>query len=459
MAPIPEFRCVVDPPGFIISTNLKAIFLFDHCEAMPLLSGMGDITSLKSRARVYRQLRCRSDLVRTQLIPTAVADGTAADRIFHDMTKAYFEGDVRSGRLVGTADILKAGDAADTGEFHVPTMDELTAPRGHRCTVTGFETLHPRYLKGTSGNFFDAIDNGRARRRRGEFDPGFLTIVSFCLQLAHIAEDGTGRTAEDMLVLLAAESGRTLTISQTGYRGALEGTGHPVFYKLTAQKIFHFEVVANFYRFLGLAVPESMSFEISNIVSELGRIGISDGNNRLGWPDGLGPAIAGIYKEIADDPGPDGELFRPSHPYGIYAGFLACELIYLTLCMEDPSRYLPGLKLRYPAGINCDSHSLTSGLDRTYLPVAEGIGDICDEAVALIESVRLGLSDRDQSKLETAVKRIESEDAEIGRLFRRELSLFLTEDEKNAIQFAIPHAMTGDQLEKQIRDGIRKVRG
>lgn len=425
---------------------------------MPLLSDMGNITSLKSRVRVYRQLRCRSDLVRTQLIPTAVADRTPAGRIFYDMIRAYFEGDVRSGRLVSTADISKGYGTADTGELHLPTMDELAAPRNHRCTNTGFESLHPGYLKGISGNFFDAIDNDRPRRRRGEFDPGFLTIVNFCLQLAHIATDGTGRTAEDMLVLLAAESGRTLTTSTTGYRGALEGTGYPIFYKLTAQKVLYFEVVANFYRFLGLAVPQSMSFEINEIVPELGRIRTSDGKNRLGWPDGLGPAITRIYKEIADDPGSDSELFLPSHPYGFYARFLACELIYFILCLEAPSRYLPGLKLRYPASMNCDAHSLKFSLGRTYLPIAEGVGDICDKAVALIESVRLGWSDRDQPKLETAVKRIESEDAEIGRLFRRELSVFLTEAEKNAIQFAIPHGMTGDQLEKQIRDGIRKIR-
>ena len=262
-----------------------------------------------------------------------------------------------------------------------------------------------------------------------------------------------------MLVLLAAESGRTLSISPTGYRGTLEGTGYPLFYRRAAQRILFFEVVENFFKFLGLAAPNPISFEINDIVSTLSRIGSTDGDNRLGWPDGLGPTIASISKEIANDPGSDSELFWPSHPYRFYAEFLACELIYFTLCLEDPSRYMPGLKSRYPASINCAVHSLLFGLDQTYHPIPDGIGEPCDEAVALIESVKLGWAARDESRLQTAVKHVESEDAEIGRLFRRELSLFLTDDEKTAIQVVFTDGMTGDQLEEQIRAGARKARG
>ena len=92
---------------------------------MSLILGMGDIKSLKSRVRVYRQLRRGSDLVRTQLIPTAVADGTPADRIFFDMTKAYFEGNVSSGQLINTLDMLKSDTSTGGGEHYVPTMGEL----------------------------------------------------------------------------------------------------------------------------------------------------------------------------------------------------------------------------------------------------------------------------------------------------------------------------------------------
>ena len=420
---------------------------------------MGDVKSLKSRVRVYRQLRRRSDLVRTQLIPTAVADGTPAGRIFFDMTKAYFEGDVRSGQLVNTLDVSKADSSTEADEHYVPTMGELAAPRRHRCRKTGFESLHPRYLKGICDNLFDAIDADRARRRGGVFAPEFLTLVNLCLLLAHIAEDGTGRTGEDMLVLLAAESGRALSISPTGYRGAVEGSGYPSIYRWSVQRILFFEVVDNFFKALGLAAPNPFSIETDDIVSTLGPTGSTDGGNRLGWPNGLGPTIASIIKEIAVDPGADSEIFRPSNPYRFYAEFLACELIYFTLCLEAPSRYMPGLKLRYPASINCSLHSLLYDLNRTYHPISDGIGAPCDEAVALIESVRLGWVARDKSRLETAVKRVETEDTEIGRLFRQELSSFLTEDEKNAIQVVITHGMTGDQLEEQIRAGVRKVRG
>jgi len=415
--------------------------------------------SLNARAHVFRQLRRRSDFVRAQLIPAAVADGTPAVRIYFDMTQAYFDGDVRSGQLLSTYDLSAIDEPNGENQPHQLTMEALAGPRNKRRMVAGFETLHPRYLKGISGYLFDAIDNDRARRRHGQFDLGPLIIINFLMTLMHIAEDGTGRTGEDMLVLLAAESGRTLSTSQSGYRGALEGAEYPVFYKEAAQRIFYFEVVGNFYKSLGLTMPEWSSYDFNKIAVVLSGARSTDNNNRLGWPDGLGPSIESIYKETAAGPGADAELFQPSNPYRYYAQFLASEAIYFALCLAAPSRYMPGLQSRYPSSISCCTHSLMLGLGRTYHAIADDIGGPCDKAVALIESVRRGWAVRDDCQLEAAVLKVESEDAKIGRLFRNELSSFLSIDEQTAIAFERSHGMTGDQLEKQILAGARKIRG
>jgi hypothetical protein len=414
---------------------------------------MNDHKDLKSRARVYRQLRCSSDQVRGRLIPDALSNKTPAGQIYFDMVTSYFKENVGAGQR------LSAHNLNDEIEHHQPTMDALARPRTHRCMVSGFEQLHPRYIQGVCDALFSTIDYDRARRLRGDFDPSFLLIVNFLLQLIHVAEDGTGRTNEDMLVLLAAETGRTLSNSQTGYRGVLEGAGYPIYYKEVAQRILFFEVVGNFYKSLGLTAPEPVSYDLVKILTELNRVGSARNNDAQKWPDGLGPTIADTLKEITADPGSDSELFQATSAYRFYAEFLAGELIYFTLCLQDPGRYMPALKSRYPASVSCCSRSLEDSLDRTYHPVADDVGAPCDKAVALIEAVKLGWVARDQSILEKAVNNIEAKDAAIAQLFRKELSVFLTESEKTAIAFGNPLTMTGIDLQNKIQAGVMKIRG
>lgn len=319
--------------------------------------------------------------------------------------------------------------------------------------------LHPRYLKGVSSLFFQALDRDRPHRQQGEFDLIYLVIANLVLQLAHIAEDGTGRTAEDMLVLLAAETGRNLTISPTGYRAALEGPGYPVFFRLVTNRILYLEVAGNFYKFLGLDLPERVSFDINDIIARMGRIGSSDGKNRMGWPDGLGPTIGKIFKKVSADSNEDDPLFNASHPYRFYGEFLACELIYFILCLASPARYLKGLQSRYPATLSCGLHNLVFSLGRSYQPVSGDVADIADEIIARIESVRLGRSARENLQVEKQLSEVEKRNSALGRLFRHELASFLTEEEKSALQFNIPVGMTGEHLARQIQDCVEKARG
>lgn len=313
-----------------------------------------------------------------------------------------------------------------------------------------------RPSKGFSAKLFAAIDANRALRRRGDLDIGFLTAVSFCLQLGHITKDGNGRAGEDMVVLLAAEAGRTLTFSPTGYRGTLGGPGYPLVYRKYAEGILFLEIVANFFKYLGLSVPRPISPVITDILKALDTIVSSDGQNRLDWPDGLGSAVAGVYEEIAEDPGDDRKLFQPSSAYRCYAEFLAGELIYFTLCLENPTQHLASMKARYPVSFSCSQYSLDLAFGRTYHPIPDDIGEACDEVVALIEAEKLERGRRDNNRLEKAVARVETEDAEIGQLLRHELSSISPIEEDASKPFLIPLSMTGAKLDEFIRAKMLK---
>ena len=419
---------------------------------------MNALTDLDSRIRVFRQLRSCSNIVRTQLIPAAVAGAVPTSQAFFEFTNAYFKDNVLSGQLVDPWDIMKVGASVEVGGYYDTMIDDLALIISHPSATAGFETLHPRYLRGFSAKFFAAIDANRALRQHGDLDLEFLTIVSFCLQLGHIAKDGNGRTGEDMLVLLAAEADRTLTFSPTGYRGALGGPGFPLLYRQAAERILFLEVLVNFFKFLRLSVPTPISFKTIEILRELNRIGSSVSKSRLDWPDGLGVSIACILEEIAEDPGDYRELFQPSHPYRHYADFLASEMIYFTLCLKNPTQHLPSVKARYPISFSCSQYSLKSALRRTYHPIEDDIGEACDEAVALIEAEKLKLEGRDNKRLKMAIARVETEDAGIGYLLRHELSSLFSIKEKDLIPVQVPSDMTGAQLYEFTRTIVSRTR-
>ncbi len=377
--------------------------------------------------------------------------------MFENLTLAYFEGDVRAGQLVGATDIDNAGAGKETSGHFNTTLEDLATLRSRRGNIAGFEPLHPRYLLGVSDRLYFAIDADRVRRRIGVLDLEYLALISFCLQLGHLAKDGTGRTGEDMLVWLAAEAGQALTFSPTGYRGGLEGPDYPLLYRMAALKILFSEFIGNFFKYLGLPVPRPIPIVITDVLELLNRIGSAGTGNRQGWPNGLDPAIARIYTTVTADFGDDAELFQATQPYRYYAEFLACEMIYFTLCLEQPIAYLPALKARYPVSFSCYQYSLEKALGRPYHPVSNDVGGVCDKVVALIESVRMGWSKRGNDTLEEAVTRVETENKGIGRLFRAELGSYLTEAELSAFQFDIPHGMTGAELDDQIRSGASKV--
>ncbi len=410
-------------------------------------------TDLTNRIRVYRHLRRRSDIVRTKLIPTAIATVQPARELFQNLTLAHFEGDVQAGQMVSVVDMENADADKDQPEHLETTKEDLASLRNRRCSVAGFEPLHPRYLSGISGRFFAAVDADRVRRRIGELDLDYLSAIGFFLQLGHLAKDGTGRTGEDMLVCFAAEAGRAMTFSPTGYRGALEGPGYPLFYRLAAERILQSEFVGNFFRYLGLAVPRPIPIVITEILDVLNQIGSADGQDRQPWPNGLGGSVSRLYRSVATEPGKDAALFQVNQPYRYYAEFLACEMIYLTLCLEQPVAYLSELKARYPVSFACSQYCFEQALERPYQPIPDEAGDDCDEAVALMESVRMGWSSRGNRSLERAVAGVEAKDTVLGTLFRDELGSFLTEAEREAIQFDIRHGMTGLELQQQIMSG------
>lgn len=418
---------------------------------------MDDIRNTESRLRAYRQLRQRSDKVRTELIPAAVEQGVSAETVIFDITRSYFEGDIQSGQLLKDTDLSLLDSSKDQPEPFQASMMELTRPRSYRCSAVGFEMLHPRYLKGVCKYLFDALDEGRADRRRGPYKPDPLMLVHFILHLIHVTEDGTGRSGEDMLVLLAQESGQGLTFSRTGYRDALEGEDYPIFFKTIAQKFLFFELVGHFYQYLGLPKPTSPSYDIMDIALHIKQSAMAKKPGLRDWPDGLEPEIERIYKDVAMEPEIDQDLFLPTHPYRYFAGFLAREVIYFILCLQSPSKYRSGLKKRYPASVANHAHVLSSNLGRIYHPIPEDIGEECDHAITLIEQVRMGWVERDDEQLDRAVTSIERNNPEIGRLFRHELPVFLTEEEKETLKMHVSPGITGKKLENLMLESVKKV--
>jgi len=413
---------------------------------------------LDSRIAVLRQLRTGSDIVRTQLIPTAVAEDFPARQAFFDFIKAYFQDNVLTGQLASASDVMKGGVSDKVDGFYDTSIDELASVPSRRPNAWGFESLHPRYLSGVSAKFFAAIDANRSQRRRGDLNLEFLVVVDFCLKLTHFAKDGTGRVGEDFLVLLAAEAERPLTICPTGYRGTLGGSGLPLVYREVAGRILYHEFVVNFFKFLGMPGPAPISYDTGELLEEIRGLGSWDGKNRLDWPDGLGPAISRIVEDVAEDPGKDTELFQPPNPYRYYADFLAHEMIYFTLCLENPGRHLPSVKSRYPRSFVCYQYCLELALERSYHPVAEGIGATCDEAAALIEAMKMDWPTQDDKRLEAIMAQVEADDAELGLLLRHELSSFLTDQEISAIQFRVPRNFTGAQLDEWVRSLVLNTR-
>ena len=87
---------------------------------------------LNSRIRVFRQLRICSDIVRTRLIPAAVAGEVPTSQAFYEFNNAYFKDDVLSGQLISPWDITNVGASVKVGGFYDTTIDDFASISSRR---------------------------------------------------------------------------------------------------------------------------------------------------------------------------------------------------------------------------------------------------------------------------------------------------------------------------------------
>ena len=175
-------------------------------------------------------MRQASDTVRTELIPTFINENKRSRDAYFGINQRYFEGNVLHGQLVGSNDLENFIKDGTKDQFYQTTLQDVAKPRRSRGNIAGFEPLHPHYLNFIADLTFQAMDNA------GSFDDedgffAFLCVVDCLFQLSHFCKDGSGRTGEDTLALLAQRHEYPLTFSLTGYRATLGGPDRLLFFR------------------------------------------------------------------------------------------------------------------------------------------------------------------------------------------------------------------------------------
>ncbi|MDP6624537.1 MAG: hypothetical protein QF754_19965 [Alphaproteobacteria bacterium] len=263
---------------------------------------MDDDAFLAFRRQTYGQLRRASDRVRLELIPDFAARRVTAHQAFYAINRSYFEEDVFHGQMVGHNDSLGFFADGASDPFYSTELDDLGGPPAGRGTAGGFETLHPRFAEAVIARTFAALEEVGPFNDEVSFLQ-MLAIVDFLFQVAHFAKDGSGRSGEDLLVLLGLRHGAPLTFSVTGYRGAIEGPERLMSLRHVTQKIAQIEVAQNFFRYLGLTPPQATATHIRELLESLIRVNTEiDANARhapLTWPNDLGGTIEAIFDPLA----------------------------------------------------------------------------------------------------------------------------------------------------------------
>lgn len=378
---------------------------------------------IEFRKQTLAQLRRASDRVRTQRIPELVAAGISTREAYFAINRCYFVDDVRLGQMVGPSDVLNFLEDGAGDDFYRTDLDALSTSPTERGNAAGFETLHPRFVDLVAIRTFEALDKLTHFVDEDTFLRS-LVVVDFLFQLAHFVKDGSGRSGEDLMSLLGARHGYPLTFSQTGYRGSLAGPDRLLIFRHVTQRISQVEVARNFLQSQGLAPPQETSHHILGLLETYLRLDGDEGGDvrqaPLTWPNGLGQQIAEIFAPVApgeDESDPD---LAVTHPYRLYATFLAGEAIYLTLCLEDITAHYSGLQARYPLSLACRERDLRDARSQNYMPVPKGAKNLADEAMARLEALRILEADNDDPDLDDCLEKLSKRAPELAELIDAE---------------------------------------
>ncbi|MDP7603412.1 MAG: hypothetical protein QF546_06205, partial [Alphaproteobacteria bacterium] len=385
-----------------------------------------------------------------------LAQRITAHQAFYAINRSYFEEDVFRGQMVGHNDSLGFFADGASDPFYSTELDDLGGPPAGRGNAGGFETLHPRFAEAVIARTFAALEEVGPFNDEVSFLQ-VLAIVDFLLQVAHFAKDGSGRSGEDLLVLLGLRHGAPLTFSVTGYRGAIEGPERLMSLRHVTQKIAQIEVAQNFFRYLGLTPPQATATHIRELLESLIRVNTEiDANARhapLTWPNDLGGTIEAIFDPLApadDESDPD---LATSHPYRLYATFLAKEAIYLTLCLADTERFIAGLRARYPLSMPCRERDFHDARRQVYLEIPSAAAQAADEAVARLELVRHERLAREDTALAQLLEQLGGSAPDLAPLIDAERAFLPLETLLERLR--VP--MTREDLPEVIRQHLKTV--
>lgn len=363
---------------------------------------------LRQRRDTHALVRCASDNVRSDLIPRFVAEKTPLLDSYLSINQHHFARDVHMGQMAQADSAYRFITSEKRDPYYQTTLDELCSLRGIRGNVGGFEVVHPKFLKSLSSKLFAALVAHESFTSETLFIR-YIAIADFALQLLHPVKDGTGRTGEDIMVLLGLHHQRPLTFSLTGYRASLDNSDRLLFHRHVTERIGHIEFITAF--LFGIGVPAQVIYptHILEVINALIKTYESRSQSAQIWPDGLTDVIDKLSEEIMQDLASDDPLLTQGHPYFDYASFYVKELCYLTLCLEDPDTLFDGLLKRYPLSMGCRVLDVQAALKRAYRPTPPSLGVLTDGVMALIDLKRLGLLKSSDRSLEKAVSLIEDD--------------------------------------------------
>ncbi len=165
--------------------------------------------------RVITNVRTRSDLIRTNVIPELIQNRVSAQTAYWKLHQAECGNQVRLTTAWpiqvprGKEHICGEGKAIKIGQRR---EHDLFQNHAWHVDVDDLPQLERR--------FFAAVDSMDVKNEVDFIRK--LTAIHAILILAHFPEDVAGRTTEDFIVYLSQLHGYPLTISANGYRGHMD---------------------------------------------------------------------------------------------------------------------------------------------------------------------------------------------------------------------------------------------
>lgn len=373
---------------------------------------------LELRRKTIAQLRRASDAVRSGNTETSLETSTLA-RYLAD-NQIYFTDDVFVGQIVQPDTAARViENQTNNDPYYRTALEDLGQLRSGRGHVSSFEILHPVFLKPLAQRFFFNLGADKNFETEAQFLQ-WLAIADFTLQLIHPVKDGTGRSGEDLLTRVSRDNGYPLTFSITGYRAALDTPSRDLFHRHVTERIGFIEFARIFQQTEGLDTPGKTPWQIIDIIAHLRTLSDHTDTTDISWPN-VDAQVRDQTTHLMSQADTSGvELLAPGHPYRRYATFMAQEITYLLLCLEDPAPLFPSLLDRYPLSMACRLEDLNHARRNQYLEIPNSIASTTDDVMARIDLLRLGKMDSDDAALAQDLSRILDWNAEISPLFERE---------------------------------------